>query len=205
MQVTVIKYESNGDKNENLSIKEYLEEIKPNLKNIINDLQKSDTWKIQLTIAINFISSKDIGEESIMHLNNGNIAVMAYDKADEVIEEYFESCLYRCEVGLETSVRGSDFLFDDVYLLHYKCHNGSYIDSPDRIQNKKATINPIDDNKCFQYATSVALNHEEMRRNSQRMSKIKLFINNYNWKGIHYPSGKEDRKRLEKKNATIAF
>ena len=52
-----IEYESNGDRNKNLTIKEYLEEIKPYLKGIINDLQKFDTWKIPLTIAINFISS----------------------------------------------------------------------------------------------------------------------------------------------------
>ena len=53
-----IEYESNGDKNCNLSLDEYLNKIKPYLKEIIIDLQSSDTWKIQLTIAINFISSK---------------------------------------------------------------------------------------------------------------------------------------------------
>ena len=46
-------------------------------------------------------------------------------------------------------VNGSDFASDYVQLLHYKCHKinlncgGSYIDSPDRIKNKKGTINPI--------------------------------------------------------------
>ena len=52
----------------------------------------------------------------------------------------------------------SEFVFDHVHLLYYKCHKinpnrgGSYIDSPDYIKNKKATINPINikDNKCFQ-------------------------------------------------------
>ena len=57
---------------------------------------------------------------------------------------------------------------------------GSYIDSPDWIKNKKTTINPINDNdKYFQYAATVALNHEEIGRNSQRISKIKPFINAY--------------------------
>ena len=42
--------------------------------------------------------------------------------------------------------------------------SGSYIDSPDWIKSKKATINPINkkDNKCFQYAVAVALNYEEI-------------------------------------------
>ena len=46
-------------------------------------------------------------------------------------------------------MKGSQFVFDYVNLLYYKCHKtnpncgGSYIDSPDQIKNKKATINPI--------------------------------------------------------------
>ena len=42
-----------------LSIKEYLNKIRPYLKDIINDFKESDTSKIQLTIAINLISSKN--------------------------------------------------------------------------------------------------------------------------------------------------
>ena len=38
---------------------------------------------------------------------------------------------------------------------------GLYIDSPDRIKNKQATINPVNKKKCFQYTVTVALNHEE--------------------------------------------
>ena len=47
-----IEYESNGDRNKTLSIKKYLKEIKPYLKNIINNLNGSDKWKVQLTIEI---------------------------------------------------------------------------------------------------------------------------------------------------------
>ena len=54
-----IEYESNGDKNRNLSLKEYFNKNEPYLRNAIIDLQNFDAWKIQLTIAINFMSSKD--------------------------------------------------------------------------------------------------------------------------------------------------
>ena len=47
-------------KNKTLLIKEYIEEIKPYLKDTINSLKKSDTWKIQLRIAINFMPSKTL-------------------------------------------------------------------------------------------------------------------------------------------------
>ena len=65
-----IEYKSNGDRNKTLSLEEYLNKIRPYLKGIINDLKKSDTWKIQLTIAINFMSSKDNDEECVMHLKS---------------------------------------------------------------------------------------------------------------------------------------
>ena len=53
---------------------------------------------------------------------------------------------------------------------------GSYIHTLDWIKNKKATVNPINrkDNKCFQYAITVALNHEEIKNHFQRITKIKL-------------------------------
>ena len=62
------------------------------------------------------------------------------------------------------------FVFDYVHLLYYKCHrinlscDGSYVDSPDWIKNKKTTINPINkiDKKCFQYVVTIALNYEEI-------------------------------------------
>ena len=57
------------------------------MKDITNNLQKSDTWKIQLTVAIDFISSKDIGEERVIHSKSDKIEIMSHDKADEVIEE----------------------------------------------------------------------------------------------------------------------
>ena len=75
---------SNGDTNKALSIEEYLDKIRPYIKDIINDLKKSDTGKLQLTIVINFISSKDTGEEHVMHSKSDNIEIMI---SDEVIKQ----------------------------------------------------------------------------------------------------------------------
>ena len=71
---------SNGDTNKALSIEEYLDKTRPYIKDIINDLKKSDTGKLQLTIVINFISSKDTGEEHVMHSKSDNIEIMISDK-----------------------------------------------------------------------------------------------------------------------------
>ena len=116
------EYESNWDRNKTVSIEEYLNKAKPYLKDIINDLKKSDTWKNQSKIAINFISSKDNDEERVMHSKSDNIEIMINSKRDELIEELSQSLLSRYQIGLETSIKGSEFLFDFVQLLYYKCY-----------------------------------------------------------------------------------
>ena len=105
-------------------------------------------WKIQLAITINFFSSEDDNDEqNVMHSKSDNIEIMISDKADEVIKKPFDSLKNRYRSNLE-SMRGSEFVFDYVQLLYYKCHKinldcgGSNIDSPDWIKNKKAKIIP---------------------------------------------------------------
>ena len=78
--------ESNGDRNNTLSIEEYLNKIQPYLKSVINNLKKSDTWKTQLTIANNCIASIDNDEKQVMHSKRDNIEIMINDEADEIIK-----------------------------------------------------------------------------------------------------------------------
>ena len=187
---------SNGDGNKTLSIEEYLNQIRPYLKDIINDLQKVDTWKIKSTIAINFMSSKDNDKDREMHSKSDNIEIMINDEAGEVIEESFQLPLSGHQIGLETLMKGSDFAFVYVQLLYYKCYeinpscDGSYIDSLYWIKNKKATINLIDINydKYFQYAATVTLDYGKIGKNSQRITKNKPFIDKHNWERINYLS-----------------
>ena len=68
-----MKYEINDDRDKDLSITEYLNEIKPFLKDIIVKLQKSDTWNIHLTIPIKFTSSEDTNEKQAMNSKSDNI------------------------------------------------------------------------------------------------------------------------------------
>ena len=86
----------------------------------MTDLQSPDTWKIQLTIAINFIFSKDSEKEREMCSTSDNIKFTFYSDVNKVVKEIFES------------------------LLHYKCHKvnfkrgRSYIDSTVRIKKKES-------------------------------------------------------------------
>ena len=102
--------------------------------------------------------------------------------------------------------RGSEFIFENVDLLYYYFHridmigSGSYIETPEWLKNKKATINPknMNNDNCFQYSISVALNHKDIGRAPHRISKIKSFITKYNWKGIEFPAEPETGKSLNK-------
>ena len=68
-------------------------------------------------------------------------------------------------------------------------------------------MNPINkkDNKCFQYALTFVLNHKEIRKHSERITKIKPLINKYNWKRINFSSEKDDQKNFEKNNVLFAL
>ena len=51
----------------------------------------------------------------------------------------------------------------------------------------------------------VTLNHEEIKKNLQTITKIKPSINKYSWEGINFPSEKDDSKKIEKNNVTVAL
>ena len=127
-------------------------------------------------MAINFISSKDSDDARTMHTKSINVEIMMGSETDEIIEDLFESFLQKYQEGLQKSMRGSELACDSVHALYYNLNkvslsrDGSYIDSPKWLKNKKATINPKNnDDKCFQYALTVALNYEKIKKDPQRI------------------------------------
>ena len=96
------------------------------MRNILTDFQNSDTLKIQLTIAVNFISSKDVEEERVMHSRSNNIKFTTYNDVSEVVDELFDSLRSKYHENLEKSMRESDYIFDSVQLMCYKCHKVNF-------------------------------------------------------------------------------
>ena len=76
----------------------------------------------------------------------------------------------------------------------------SYIKSSELVLNKRETINQKNDDKCFKYSITVALNHQNVENHPERISNIKTFINQYNWDGIDFPAGIKDWKKSERNN-----
>ena len=83
----------------------------------------------------------------------------------------------------------SGFIFGSVDLLYYhfqktslSTKGESYKDSPKWLKNKKATINlKTNDNNCFQHALTIALNYQNVKKDPQRISKMKPYIDQYDW------------------------
>ena len=75
----------NGDKNKNLTLEECSDKIKLSFRDIIIDLQNSDTWIIQSTITSSFISSKDIDEDRIMHAKG--VEFMSNDNLNDIVDK----------------------------------------------------------------------------------------------------------------------
>ena len=164
--------------------------------------------KVQLTAEISFLSLKPGSDETrTMHTRSGNIEIMIGNDNDDIIEELFKSFLQKYEENLQNKMRESDFEFDGVNFLYYDFNKislnrgKSYIDSPKWLKNKKSTINPKNnDHKCFKYAITLALNLDNIDNHPEIISKIKPFIDQYNWKDIDFPSTGKDWRKLELNN-----
>ena len=163
------------------------------LSDIISDHETQYEWKTKLTMAINSFRSKDSEEIGTIYSPSENAEVIIGTETDKIIEYLADSFLQRYQKGLEDLMRGSEFVFDNVDLLYYKINTvtlnsgESFIVSPEWLINKKVKINPkTNDGRCFQYAMKMTLNNEQIESHPERISHIKPFIDQYNWKKISF-------------------
>ena len=155
-------YESRGDKDKKLSVKQYLYKIMPYLSDLINENKaienNSNEWKIQINMHVNFVSSNDTGETRTIFVWSDNEEIRSGNETDDIIKGLLNSFLNNYQKE-ETILRnGSNFVFEIVDLLSYHIHKTSLkrekscMKSPEWVVNKRATINPkkLSDKKCFQ-------------------------------------------------------
>ena len=118
-----------------------------------------------------------------MHTRSVCEELMSGSETEEIVEKLFRSLLQRYQDNLNEKMRGSDFIFNGVNYLFYDFNRvsiikgGSYIESPKWLKDKKCTVNQKNnDNKCFQYATTLALNFNKIDKHPQRISRIKYLL-----------------------------
>ena len=135
-------------------------------------------------MSINFISFNDSDETRNLRTKSDNIEIVMGDETYQIIDELFESFSQNDQKDLKESLRGSEFIFDSVDLLYYNLQKislnrkgSSYIDSPEWLKKKKATINPKNnDDNCLQCVLTVALNYQNNKNNPERISKLSLLL-----------------------------
>ena len=206
-----LEYISSG--NNSLSLNEYLELIKPYLYGLINVHKAKGKWKLQLSAEISFISQKPGSDETrTTFTRSTSEEFMIVSETEEVAENLIMSLLQKYQDNLQNKMKGSDFIFNGINYLYYDLNRitiskgGSYIESPKWLKDKKCCMNQKNtDNKCFQYVATLALNFNNINRDPQRISKIKPFIDNYNWKDINFLAAKKDWNKFEINNKNIAL
>ena len=135
--------------------------IIPYLSDLINEQKnnrdRSNKWKIQLNMGVNFVSTNDTGEIRTFYVRSDNEEIRLGNETLEIITKLIKSFLSNYQEEEKILRNGSNFVFESVDLLSYHIHKTnlkrgkSYIKSPEWILNKRATINPKNakDNKCF--------------------------------------------------------
>ena len=180
-----------GDKNKELLLKQYINKVIPYLSELISK-KKNDNQKIQLDIGVNFKHTVDIEKKYAFYIKSKNIEILPGDDVNDIIKELTDSFYENYEDQLLKLRNGSGYVYDNVEVMGIHFHKievergSSYIESPEWIKNKKATINPQNskDNRCFLSVITIALNHQKIGRDLQRISKIIPFIPKYNWDDI---------------------
>ena len=108
--------------------------------------QFGSEWKIQVTMQISFISSKDVEETRTMSTKSDNVEIVMGNKTNDITKELRESLLQRYQTGLEEKMKRSSFVRYSFDLLYYNLlktslkREKSYIKSPEWLKkNSKNT------------------------------------------------------------------
>ena len=72
-------------------------------------------------------------------------------------------------------------------------------------KSKKAVINPQNkDEGCFKWAVIAALHHEKIKKDHQRISRLRPYENQCNWEGLEFPVSIKKIDKFEKNNPGMA-
>ena len=160
-----------------------------------------------------FTPIEDFNEKRALYVKTENVKIMMGSDGNEIAKELLTQIIQKYKELIEYSTKNSGLNLEGVKLMNYDINKitinrgGSYIESPTSLKSNKCTINPQNknDNNCFQYALTVALNYEEINNHPEKLSKMRPFIYQYNWDEINFPSNQKDWMKFESNNKSIAL
>ena len=139
---------------------------------------------------------------------------MPSSNSNEILGQLLTSLYEKYQGDLQLSQESSSFVYESVEEcnIHFNKidlrRGASFIDTPDWLKPKQATINPQNKNDvyCFMYAATIALYRSELRKNPRRINeKLHLYSDIFNWHNIDFPTSYEDYTTFERLNSDFAL
>ena len=135
------------------------------------------------------------------------------DDIHKIMTKLYDSLLENYEAEENILRNGSNCIYESADVTFLKIYGiklkrgGTYIASPSWISNKKATINPKNnkDECCFAWSIVAVIHHNEINHHSERISKLRPFIDNCNWTDINFPTEHKDFDKFEKNSKDVAL
>ena len=213
-------------------IDSYFDQTKPHIKTLIENQLKEmgsakiimATWVIWKKHIMPLIELAHEDAENAQDLDGG-ITGDDYERVEmpfnSLMTEFFEASdindlIQRILAYVKAQTEnpkfpGGDFTLDKIMHLFKNFHNlalirgSSYTELSKWIKSKKAVINPQNkDEGCFKWAVIAALHHEEIKHHPERISLLRPYENQYNWKGLEFPVSIKKIAKFEKNNPGIA-
>ena len=139
---------------------------------------------------------------------------MPSSNSNEILGQLLTSLYEKYQGDLQLSQESSSFVYESVEEcnIHFNKidlrRGASFIDTPDWLKPKKATINPQNKNDvyCFMYAATITLYRSELGKNPRRINeKLHLYSDIFNWHNIDFPASYEDYTTFERVNSDFAL
>ena len=153
-------------------------------------------------------------QKRITHFSKSdNIVCLPSTNTNDIINRLLSSLCWKYQEDLSLAHESSSFADESAEECNVQFnkidlrHGASYIDSPEWLKPKKATINPKNtkDVYCFMYAGTIALHHNQLGTNPERISKkLSIYTQFFNWHEIDFAASHEDYTLFEQLNEDIA-
>ena len=180
---------------------------------IERELKTRTSARIQTTVWIRFIRDGPLGGPGEAHdeegqervelaFNSSNTSVYQGSETDQIVDGMIDNMKFQIEnpVLLNSRFVFNEFLYQDVNFYQLNLMRGSsYLPLPDWLARKKAIVNPHnDDEECFKWSVIAAENVG--MKDSQCVSNLRKFKDNYDWSGLEFPVSIKDIGKFENRN-----
>ena len=213
-------------------IDSYFGKINPNIKTLIkNQLKEMGSAKIIMTLWVRWkkriMPLIELGPQDAKNFQDlddgttGDNYMRVEMPFNSLMTEFFEASdindlIQRMLAYIKVQAENpkfpeSGFTLDKIMHLYINFHRlvltrgSSYNELPKWLKSKKAVINQQNkDEECFKWAVIEALHHEEIKHHPERISLLRPYENQYNWKGLEFPVSIKKIDKFEKNNPGIA-